>query len=355
MIEQQIKTTDSACPSCGATMKYAPHKQKLFCENCETCKDINFVKLTNKRPWEQRDKATKSTQDWAKKAKILKCSNCGANVELNKLEYTKKCPYCETSLVGEGEILDEIQPDGIIPFKFSKQQVSENFINGVKKKFFVPKAFKKAIPTENIDGVYVPSFTFDAKTFSVYKGVLEKEHTRKNSRGESETYTTTKHISGEHDANLQNIAVESSTVLNQAQFADILPFDMVDLVEFKQGFIMGYTVEQYESTVDNCMVIAKRIMEEQIKRQILSKYSYDSVRSFDMTTTYSEQKYLYNLLPVYKCNFTYKNKNYTTFMNGQTGKVGGGFPISVWKVLLVVLLVMGGIGLFIALILMTQM
>ena len=86
-------------------------------------------------------------------------------------------------------------------------------------------------------------------------------------------------------------------------------------------------------------------MEDNIKRVILSKYSYDRVISFNMQTTYSEEKYLYNLLPIYKCDFEYKNKNYTTYMNGQTGKVGGGFPISGWRVFFVVmafLLLVGG-------------
>ena len=99
---------------------------------------------------------------------------------------------------------------------------------------------------------------------------------------------------------------------------------------------MGYTIEQYESTVDECKVISKRIMEENIKGEILSKYSYDRVCYFEMTTNYANEKYMYHLFPIYKCEYKYKNKTYTTLMNGQTGRVGKGYPISVLKILLVV-------------------
>ena len=336
MEKKEIEAKKVNCPSCGAVMKYVPEKQKLYCENCETCKDIEFKAITEKRLWADRNKGTKSTKEWAKETKNLKCKNCGASVVLNKLEYSKKCPYCESALIGENEELKSLTPDGIIPFKLSAMEASNKYVQGVKKKFFVPRAFKKAPPVENIKGIYIPSFSFDAKSNSTYKGTLADDDSYTDRNGNKRTKTTYKNISGTHQSDNKDVIVESSSKLNQVQLTQILPYDMKQMVEFKQGFIMGYVVEQYETTVEECEKISKRIMEENIKRTILSKYHYDRVISFDMATQYTEEKYMYYLLPIYKCAFTYKKKEYTTFMNGQTGKVGGGFPISVWKVLFVV-------------------
>lgn len=354
MYGKEIKTKKSGCPSCGAIMVYNPERQKLYCENCETCKDIEFVKLENKRAWDQRDKATKSTKEWASETKNLKCKNCGASVVLNKLEYTKKCPYCESALVGESEELLKIAPDGIIPFKFSFADASKKYTQGVKKKFFVPRRFKKSIPVENIKGIYIPSFSFDANSVSVYNGRLADDETYTDRNGNRKTVTKYQNISGTQHHNNIDVVVESSSKINQAELMQILPFDMTGLVEFKQGFIMGYTVEQYESTVDECQKIAKRTMEDNIKRIILSKYSHDRVVSFDMKTTFSEEKYLYNLLPIYRCDFNYKKKNYKTYMNGQTGKVGGGFPVSAWKIFFVILSFLLVVGGAIALVMLTK-
>ena len=79
-------------------------------------------------------------------------------------------------------------------------------------------------------------------------------------------------------------------------------------------------------------------MMENIKREILSRYHYDRVVSFDMSTAYTNQKYMYYLVPVYKCDYKFKEKTYTTFMNGQTGKVGGGVPRSGVKIFFFVLM-----------------
>ena len=350
---KDIKAKDMSCQSCGATMKYSPERQKLFCENCQSCKDIVFEMVVKKRLWEMRDKGLESTTDWANEVKNLKCPNCGAGVVLNKLEYTKNCPYCDTSLVGQEKCVDAIAPDGIIPFMFSDEDASLKYRTGIKKKFFAPNAFKKAPPVENIKGIYVPSFSFDAKTTSKYVGRLAEDSSYTDSKGRRRTSTSYQNISGTYSSELKDVIVESSSKIDQSQMTDILPFDMSKIVKFDQGFIMGYTVEQYENTAEQCKMISVKIMEQQIKSQILSQYSYDRVISFSMDTLYMDEKYMYYLLPIYKCDYKYKDKTYTTIMNGQTGKVGGGYPKSVLKILLVVLgiiaLVAGIFALFMAL------
>jgi len=59
MEEKNLKSHDVECPSCGATMKYSPAHKKLRCDNCLTCKDIEFEMVQAKRPWEERNKATR--------------------------------------------------------------------------------------------------------------------------------------------------------------------------------------------------------------------------------------------------------------------------------------------------------
>lgn len=353
MEEQKVKTNKYSCASCGGTLVYAPEKQKLYCTKCETTKDIEFVPYKEKVLWENRNKGVRVNNMPNKQKKHLKCPNCGADVEINHLEFSKKCAYCNSSLVGVMSEETQIdQPDGIIPFKLSKQQSASLFTQGVKKKFFVPNAFKKAIPVENIKGFYIPSFSFDAKSKSTYTGVLEKDYKYRDSDGDTHTRTVTKPISGSHSATHTDVVVESSSLLNQVQMTDILPYNMKQVVEYKNEFILGYTVEQYEHNVEQCKQMGNRIMEDVIKKQILRGYSYDRVVSFNLNANFSEEKYSYYLLPVYNCKFNYKNKEYNTFMNGESGKVGGGFPISALKVTLTIILSILLFGGFIALILL---
>ena len=80
-------------------------------------------------------------------------------------------------------------------------------------------------------------------------------------------------------------------------------------------------------------------MKDTIKNQILGSYSYDRVESFHLDVSYSNESYLYRLLPIYCFEFTYKKKKYITFMNGQTGKIGTGYPKSYIAVISIVLFV----------------
>lgn len=345
-MEKKIKTNEASCPSCGATMKYSPKRLKLFCENCETCKDIEFLPLGEKHLWENRNKNTSDVKEWAEETKNLKCPNCGANVILNKLEYSKACPYCGSSLVGDTSELPSIAPDGIIPFTFSNEEAVDKYVAGLRKKWFVPNAFKKAPPVDNIHGVYIPSFGYDADTISKYSGTLATDHTTRDAQGNTHTHTTYQHISGTHKDKFVDTLVETSSKMNQTELMAIEPFDTSKMVKFNQSFIMGYTVEHYENTLEECKKVAESLMEDNIKNRILSGYHYDRVESFHMSTDYFDQKYMYYLLPTYKCDYKYKEKNYTTFMNGQTGKVGKGYPKSAVKITFFVLfwiLLVGGI------------
>lgn len=320
----KLKSKNYGCPSCGATLKYSPEKQKLFCEKCETCVDIAKEKITEKHKWEDRNKFNTNAIKKTEEERFLKCQNCGANVNLKSLEVAKKCPYCETNIVGVFTDENKLTPDAIIPFKYSKAEAKDMFIKGIKKKWFVPNKLKRHIPVENLNGVYFPSFSYDAHTESDYKGVLAEDHTYKDSSGNSRTKTTYKHISGHQSMTLKDVLVETSTMLNQIEMNKIQPYKMDELVKYDNGFILGYTVEDYEKTVEECKEISNNIMKNNIKTAILSKYSYDRVVSFDMATTFTDEKFMYYLLPLYENEYTYKDKKYKTIMNGQTGKVGGG-------------------------------
>ena len=331
-MEKTVKSNDCSCPSCGAAMKYSPENKSLFCENCKSLKSITFEKLLAKHNIEDLNKHSQHTKNWLNETKNLKCPNCGANVVLNKLEYSSACPYCESNLVSKDESDNAIAPDGIIPFTFSDNEAAKRYVAGLKKKWFLPNKFKRAPPADNIYGVYIPSFGYDSDTQSTYSGRLEIDHTRRDSKGNTTTYTTYKHISGNHTSLQRDVLIETSSKINQSELAKLLPFNMVEAVKFNQGFIMGYTVEHYNETVEVCKKIAEEVMSQNIKREILSKYHYDRVSYFNMSTEHNNQKYMYYLLPIYKCDYKYKEKTYTTLMNGQTGKVGGGYPKSGVKI-----------------------
>lgn len=337
----QSSGTNSQCKNCGGNLVFSPKSQKLRCANCDSEFGIPVVISHNKKPLEAVDEDKTGHDAWVKESKVCRCKTCGASIIIQGLNITEQCPYCASDYVIDKDAMPGIQPDTVIPFAFDQDAAADSFAKGVKKIFLIPHAFKKKLPKNKIRGIYVPSFAFDANTASKYIGVLVKEHKHTDSKGNTHTTYEYINIAGNKLLNFTNVTIESSSKMQNKDMKALLPYDLKSENVFNPDFIRGFSTEHYEDSVDKCYGVAKSEMSAQIKASILSEYKsryhYDSVKSFSMNTLFSEEKFAYRLVPVYCFEFIYKKKKYITFMNGQTGKIGTGYPKSYLKVFLIVL------------------
>lgn len=335
MTEKQIKNTQTKCKSCGGNMFFSPEEKALKCAFCSSLYKINYVYNSKKHDYVINENANKEYLQFTKQNKVFKCSSCGSNIILNSLEISKKCPYCSSDCVVDKSVKIGLKPDYIIPFEFGPKKALEIYTQALKKKKFIPNKLKKHAQIDKLSGVYVPCFCFDAFSNSSYQGRLGKTTTIVRN---GKTYSKVNYfnIYGTHDMTHRDIIIETSSHLTQIEFNEIKPYKLTQLVDFKTEFISGYSLEVYNQNLKNCKKVADDIMRDIIKSAILSNYDYDIISYFNLTTNFANEKYAYYILPVYRFNYKYKNKQYTTFMNGQTGRVGL-VPKSALKITLFVL------------------
>jgi len=339
--KKTLKSSFVKCEGCGGGLIFAPKEQALKCEHCGQIKEFDKNKEYQKHNLTDKPTSFEGYKEWINENKVLKCQTCGAEVILHSLEYSGVCPYCGSSYVSEIKQLPGLVPDAVIPFKFDEEGASERFVLGVKRKFFVPRAFKKKIQTDKIKGIYIPTFSFDANSVTVYRGVLS----RTISGGPNGTMRTENFsIGGTKKLDINDLLIETSSQIDQSQMQKILPYNIGEAYKFDENFIRGYVVEHFETAFDECYKQALESMKQKIKQEILSGYYYTGVVSFQMVPNFSDEKFAYKLVPIYQFEYQYKNKPYRTQMNGQTGKIGGGLPISGWRVFLVVLMVLAFIA-----------
>lgn len=325
---QKEKTIDQKCKSCGGNLVFSPQTQNLRCPHCLGTQQINSRMCCPKHEIGEQSQRQSS---WNEMNKVVMCQNCGASVVLNRLESATKCPYCSSALVVETQAQPGLTPDAIIPFQFDKAEAAKRFVEGVKKKAFLPNKFKKELPESEIQGIYIPTFLFDAESQSKYSGVLSED--RVVMRGqEREVVTRTFPIAGQVDMQHKNVTIEASAHINQIQLNALKPFDYSQFHEFDEAYLLGYCVENNDVDVDSCKNSARGVMRSAIRQKILSRYHYDRVQHLNVSTDFFDEKFSYGILPTYRFNYKYKNKDYTTFVNGQTGKVGGGVPRSGAKI-----------------------
>lgn len=333
--KKTLKSVTKKCKSCGGNLVFDPATQKLFCEKCESKTD--FVKR-NKIQVHKLAGVINTQQNVKTELENFSCESCGATVSLSRFEVSKICPYCESSLVVDHSDTTGLNPDGVIPFAFDKEVAKEKFKQNIKKNWLAPQKFKKAMPSKQIQGIYIPSFGFNVDTISSYSGVLYNEHTHTDSDGHSHTTRSYFNISGVSESKFTDIQVETSSRLTQSELSAILPYNYNYKMEYSDSFVRGFSVERYNTTVKDCLTTYKQILDENVKRNVLRKYSYDGISRLSITTNRSNETYSYLLLPVYRFEYIYKNKPYVTYMNGQTGIMDKNVPTSKVKITFLVLI-----------------
>lgn len=323
------------CPGCAGNFEFSPEDQALKCSSCGSVKKIDAT--DNIAVHNYNENNVKFDNSWAKEAKHVRCSSCGANVLIDKYSLINKCAYCGSMTLVDVKSKAGVQPDAILPFQFGKEKAKEYFQKHIKNFWFVPKILKKQLPSLDIASRYVSTYIFNGKITAHYSGVLEYSETERDRDGSTSTHTYTKKVSGTMDHDIVDYVLESSTNLYQKELEEIMPFDLTKLKSYSNEFLLGSSAEYSDKSLEKANTELELEVKEDLKRRIKSKYLADRVISLDLTLNYKEKKYTYSLLPTYIFNYDYKKKHYKTLMNGQTGKLGKNVPKSTFKITLLVL------------------
>ena len=351
MEEVQIKVDNISykCPSCGGNMTYDPITEALHCSYCNSTKKIAELKST-----EEYDLGSGLAieNDWNEGKSIFHCQFCGADNVKDSNDLSSTCPFCGSDSVIKSEELPGIKPHRVIPFKVSKDEALGMFQKKLKKALFAPRKLKKTYKETKMNGIYLPSWTFDSECIAEYKGVLGKYYTRTVGSGKNR-HTVTEvrwfSIKGVRKFNFDDILVTSGKALTNEQVNDILPYNTNDSLVYDEGYLAGYNAEHYTITLEEGWFASKKKTEAIMKNEIVNSYNHDVVKNFYMEPVYSNIKYKYVLLPIWKSNYTFHNKNYYFIVNGSNGKVGGKMPVSFWKVFITILIIIIIAGLIIGL------
>ena len=319
------------CPACGANMVYDSERGKLYCEHCET-----VVEVRSKTSEEQDfERLLARTNEWGAETHVFRCENCGAQEVLADGEIAKQCPFCGTTNIVQTEELPGLKPNAVVPFAVPKDDAVKRVKNWARKKLFAPRRFRKGANPENVNGMYMPAFSFDTSADAWYSGVLGKYRYRTrrvNGRTVQERYLVTFPIRGSYSAFFDDVLIQASDKIGQKSLNDLQPFDTNQSKEYRQEYLSGYTAGQYTKDGLACWEDAKEVIRARLKASVLSRYTYDTVVSFNIDFRCRNTTYKYLLLPVYVGHCSWKKKLYNFFVSGHNGKVTGKAPVSPLKV-----------------------
>lgn len=300
------------CKNCYGNVVYSPEKKKMYCPYCES-EDSHELKA-------------------AVNGDMSICPDCGGQVLVKEHTAATQCPYCNNYLIFEQRVEGEYLPKMLLPFQMGKESCKKLIRDKFKRKVFAPTDFLSEVRLNSIQGTYVPYWFYDYDVNADYQA--EGTKVRSWSSGDMR-YTETSYydVRRNIDVSFRNIPVDASVDMPDDVMDLMQPYNYQDMVGFSPEYLSGFYAEKYNMSGNEVEDRARKQMNEDAnalaKRQISG---YSSVRQVNNNITVNSTAQKYGLLPVWKYIYTYKDKEYPFYVNGQNGKLVGSVPVSPTKV-----------------------
>lgn len=328
---------ENKCPSCGGGLNFDSGLQKLKCPYCDSEFDVEAMRARDEVLNQTLE--TPSVMDWeihgggqwAEGEKdnlcLYHCKSCGAEIVGDTNMAATDCAYCGNTLIIMNQFSGMLKPDYVIPFQLNKEEAKKKLKEHVQGKRLLPKAFKDENHIDEIKGIYVPFWLFNA---DVDADMLFKV-TRVTTYSDADyNYTKTSYYSAKRSGNVSfdSVPVDGSSKMADDLMEAIEPFDLNGLQPFETAYLAGYMADKYDVNEEESITRAndriKKSTEELFRASI---HNATSVSVEGSSIRLSNSKARYALYPVWILNTTYKGEKYTFAMNGQTGKFVGNLPM----------------------------
>lgn len=343
-----IESVNYQCPACGGPLRYDGAEAKLVCDHCDSRFEVAEVEAlyaseqqkadaeatearaqaTEPAAADGDDAAASGAGEYFDQASGYICSSCGAELISDGTVAVSTCPYCGNPAVSPGQLSGEFSPDAVIPFKLAKKDAVAALDNHYKGKILLPKSFKSGNHIEEVQGVYVPFWLYDAAASgsAVFEATREHRHRRGDDEIiETEHYTCRR--AGSMD--FERIPVDGSTRMPDGHMDAIEPFDYGELKDFSVAYLPGFLTNRWDEDQEACRPRAERRVTNSVEgalERTVTGYDTVSCTGSDVDCGWHDEKCA--LLPVWMLSTIWEGKNYLFAMNGQTGRMVGDLPVS---------------------------
>ena len=345
------------CKACGGIMQYSPADEDLKCVYCgksaELDKTAAEIEENDFNYW--KDRANENNEDQTVEVSEIKCRQCGANTTLAPNISAAKCVFCSTPLIlDEASIKRFWQPEYLLPFKITEKESGANFTKWLGKKWFLPSELKKGeVDNEMFKGVYLPFWTYDAETYTEYRGERgeDRTETSRNNKGEEVRRTVTDWYPARGDVSVSfdDVVVPAAKTLPPKIMNQLTNWDMTNCVAYRQEFMAGFITEIYQIDFREGVNRAKEKMDNVIDSTIRSDIGGNKQKVSSKNTQYNDLMFKLLLLPIWISAFKFNGKLYQFVVNGRTGQVIGEYPKDKTKIILLIAAIIAVISVLIML------
>lgn len=295
------------CPTCSAPLMFDVETQNWACDYCK--KEYSIEELIDYID-SKEDINTPYLHGYA-------CDNCGASIVTCSDNVSSICSYCGSPIIIKDQIEGEYKPDLIAPFKHTKEEFTDLFMEKIQKKLLSPKSFFNKKNIKSIEGVYIPFFVVSAEVSATIYGDARKSSEIKSSFMRKGTMK------------LENVPADAKTIIDNDFIRGLEPFEYKEFKKFEYPYLSGFYAEKYDDTKEDVYEeqINKRIEEAALEKVTKSGHRYMryEILSHEVKTFCTEFKYA--LMPIWCIHMNYHNKDYVYYVNDQNLIIAGRYPV----------------------------
>lgn len=330
-------------------MEYSEKIGKMECPFCGNQQEVPTADdMIVENDFREAISLTGQEEGLDKEMKEIGCDNCGAKTMVEPDKVTVECPFCGSKNINEGaHDTKSIKPQGLIPFSIDEKKAVKIFEEWIGKGFWQPSSLKKKVSgVDTIDGVYVPFWTYDAKTASNWTADAGYYYYVTETYTDSDGNTKTRQVrkvrwvpaSGYYSNFFDDVTVIASKGITQKRVEKIYPFDSEKRVNYDPKYLLGKEAEVYALDVEQGFEVADKIMDDYIKKEIIKRIPGDTYRDLRVRTRKDNITFKHLLYPIWIAAYIYNDKSYQVVINGDSGKISGKKPVSTIKIIIAVLL-----------------
>lgn len=323
------------CPCCGGAIVFDSTVQKMKCPYCDTEFRMETLadydrELKSEQPddmkWE-----TAAGSGWtdaeADGLRSYICKSCGGEIVCDENTAATSCPYCGNPVVLMDRFAGARKPDYVLPFLLDKKAAKEALKKHYAGKRLLPKIFKDENHLDEVKGVYVPFWLFDARADADIR--YKATRIRAWSSGDY-NYTETSYyaVCRKGSIRFENVPVDGSKNMPDELMESLEPFDFSKAVDFQTAYLAGYLADRYDVDAEQSVGRANERIRTSTEAAVAATVKgYASVTRESGSIRLDSGKVKYALCPVWILNTTWNGQKYLFAMNGQTGKLVGDLPL----------------------------
>ncbi len=339
--------TEYKCPACTGPLHFVGASGKLECDYCGSRYDVAEIEKlyadkdakaetafreAEAKAGEELGWDTSEMQaDWGADGagmRAYNCPSCGAQLLCDATTAATSCPYCGNNTIVPGQFGGTLKPDLVLPFKLDKKAAVAALKKHYSKKLLLPRAFSEGNHLEEVKGLYVPFWLFDAKAEADCRFEATRSHTHREG---DYRVTVTEHYDVRRSGSMEfaRVPADGSQKMPDDYMDSIEPFDYSELKPFSTAYLPGYLADKYDVSAEESMPRAdarcRNSAQDVLRRDVVG---YETVTPVAANIRLRRGKVRYALLPVWTLHTKWNGKDYLFMMNGQTGKMVGDLPVS---------------------------